>query len=83
MATCVTIATDNTLVATTTSPDACTDYILQSVSDWQAQQSPLWQLTPEQGAEIAMHMLMVLAIAWVFRMVARFLQTSDGETQND
>lgn len=71
MATCVTVDAMDYLKATTTSPDACTDYILLSASDWQAQQSPLWQLTPEQGSEIAGAILMVLAIAYVFRLVIR------------
>lgn len=71
MATCVELDANNYLVATTTPPDSCTAYIIQSYSDWLAQQSPLWQLTPEQGSEIAGAILMVLAIAYVFRLVIR------------
>lgn len=82
MTTCVELDSNNHLVATTTPPDSCTAFIIQSQSDWLAQQSPLWQLTPEQGAEIAGAMLLPLAIAWVIRQIARFLSTSDGESNH-
>jgi len=80
MATCVELDANNHLVATTTPPDSCTAYIIQSHSDWLAQQSPLWQLTPEQGAEVAMAMLVVIAAAYAIRLCIRALNTID-ETQ--
>lgn len=82
MAFCANVDTTNAVIVNTTPPDQCTGLILLSVSDWQSQQSPLWQLTPAQGAEIAGAMLLPLAMAWVIRMIARFLTSSDGESQN-
>lgn len=42
--------------------------------------SPLFQLTPEQGSEIAGAILMVLAIAYVFRLVIRALSVDENST---
>lgn len=77
MATCVELDVNNHLVATTTPPDSCTAYIIQSHSDWLAQQSPLWQLTPEQGSEVAGYILLVLAAAYAIRLCIRALNTID------
>ena len=77
MATCVELDTNNHLVATTTPPDSCVAYIIQSQSDWLSQQSPLWQLTPEQGSEVAGYILAVLAAAYAIRLCVWALKSID------
>jgi hypothetical protein len=84
VATCVELGPGNELIATATPPESCTAFIIQSQTDWLANQSPLWMLTPEQGAEIAGTMLMVLAIAYVFRLLIRATdidETSQSEKE--
>lgn len=83
MATCTTLDVNNYVVATTTPPEQCTGYLLVTYEEYSGLFNDLWQLSPEQGAEIAGHILMVLAIAWVFREVARFLKSSDGESHHE
>jgi hypothetical protein len=41
--------------------------------------SSVWDITAEQGAQIAGSILLLWALAWVFRQVAQFLKTFDEE----
>jgi hypothetical protein len=83
MAACVELDTTNHLVATTTPPESCTAYVIQSQSDWAASQFPLWSLTPEQGTEIALAILIVWAIAYAIRQVAVALRNIDETSQSE
>jgi hypothetical protein len=83
MAACVELDANNHLVATTTPPESCTAYVIQSQSDWVATQFPLWSLSPEQGSEIAGAILIVWAIAYAIRQVARALSHIDENSQSE
>jgi len=41
----------------------------------------VWQITPAQGAEIGMEIMLVWAIAFGFRMVARVISDSTSERE--
>lgn len=68
--------------------DSCNEaYVVVSVAEYQQYQQLLsgelgnnpWSLSPEQAAQIGGAILLVWAIAWVFRALSRILSTEEKE----
>lgn len=61
--------------------DACTTPILVSQPEYQAltAQSELWGITPEQGSQIALSIMLIWAIALVFRLLRQAILQTDSE----
>lgn len=68
------------VVPTPTDMSQC-PLILMSPAEVGQQSSELWLMTPEQGAQVAGAILLLWAIAWVFRQFIGMLRTSTNEPE--
>jgi hypothetical protein len=62
--------------ATVTCDGACTVSLVVSIN------SPPFNLTEAEGAQIAGAILAVLAVGWAFRVLIQLLRSSDGATDS-
>ena len=74
---CAVVAPDGAVYLVDPQPADTSACGLVLVSGLEAASSP-WSMTPEQGAEIGGAVLLVWAVAYVFRVVARSLNVDEN-----